>query len=112
MRKQSPSLSQVPHPYRWVLRIGLVVSMRDSTTPVMVLQYVAIPTTLPWRVPTEVLLTGIPISRILTNPAVGAERSLTVLLRDREAGVPIVNDWTDKWLDRHNSGLIDYQNED
>ena len=23
-------------------------------------------------------------------------------------GVPIVNDWTDEWLDRHNSGLVDY----
>ena len=58
------------------------------------------------------MLTGIPISRVLINPAVGAERSLTVLLRDLEAGVPIVNDWTDEWLDRHDNGLVDYQNED
>ena len=78
----------------------------------MVLQYAAIPTSSPWRVPAEAVLTGIPISGILTNPAVGAERSLTVLLRDLEAGVPIVNDWTDEWLDRHDSGLVDYQNED
>ena len=67
---------------------------------------------LPWRVPIEVVLTGIPISGILTNPAVGVERPLTVLLRVLEAGVPIVNDWTDEWLDRHDSGLVDYQNED
>ena len=58
------------------------------------------------------MLTCIPISGILTNPVVGAERSLTVLLRDLEVGVPIVNDWTDEWLDRHDSGLVDYQNED
>ena len=111
-RKQSPSLSLVPHPYRWVLRIRLVIFMRDSTTPVVVLQYVAIPTSLPWRVTAEVMLTGIPISGILTSPAVGVERSLTVWLRDLEVGVPIVNDWTDEWLDRHDNGLVDYQNED
>ena len=112
----SPPVSQVPNEneeaipvpepgsssYRWVLKIGLVVFVRDSTTPVVVLQYIAIPTSLPWRVPAEVMLTGIPISRILTNLAVGAERPLTVLLRDLEAGVPRVNDWTDEWLDRHN----------
>ena len=86
--------------------------MRDSTTPVVVFQYMTIPMSLPWRVPTKVVLTGVPISGILTSPAVGAEKSLTVLLRDLEAGVPIVDDWTDKWLDRHNSGLIDYQNKD
>ena len=78
----------------------------------MVHQYTAIPTSSPWRVPAEVVLTDTPISGVLTSPAVGAERSLTVLLRDLEAGVPIVNDWTDEWLDRHDSGLVDYQNED
>ena len=109
---QSPSLSLVPHPYRWVLRIRLVIFMRDSTTPVVVLQYVAIPTSLPWRVTAKVMLTGIPINEILTSPAVGVERSLTVWLRDLEVGVPIVNDWTDEWLDRHDNGLVDYQNED
>ena len=86
--------------------------MKDSTTLVAVLQYVAIPTSLPWRVPAEVVLTGIPINGVLTNPAVGAERLLTVLLRDLEVGVPIVNDRTDEWLNRHDNGLVDYQNED
>ena len=66
------------------------------------------PMSSPWRVPAEVVLTGIPISGILTSPVVGAERSLTMLLRDLEAGVPIVADWTDEW----DSGLVDYQNED
>ena len=112
MRKQSPSLSWFPHPYRWVLKIDLIVFVRDSTTAVVVFQYAAIPMSLPWRVPAKVVLTGISINRILTNPAVGAERSLTVLLRDLEVGVPIVNDWTDEWLDRHDNGLVDYQNED
>ena len=86
--------------------------MKDSTTLVVVLQYATIPTSLPWRVPIGVVLTGIPISGILTNSEVGAERFLTVLLMDLEARVPIVNDWTDEWLDRHNSGLVDYQNKD
>ena len=79
---------------------------------VVVHQYAAIPTSSPWRVPLEAVLTGIPVSGILTSPAVGAERSLTVWLRDLEVGVPIVTDWTDEWLDRHDSGLVDYQNED
>ena len=35
-----------------------------------------------------------------------------MLLRDLEAGVPIVTEWTDEWLDRHDNGLVDYQNED
>ena len=78
----------------------------------MVHQYAAIHTSLPWRVPAGVALTAIPIRGILINPAVGAERFLTVLLRDQEAGVPIVTEWTDEWLDRHDNGLVDYQNED
>ena len=86
--------------------------VRDSTTLVVVHQYAAIPTSVPWRVPTKVVLTGIPISGILTNPVVGAERYLIALLRDLEVGVPIVDDWTDEWLDRHDNGLVDYQNED
>ena len=44
-----------------------------------------------WRVPAEVALTDIPIRGILTSPAVGVERSLIVLLRDLEAGVPVTN---------------------
>ena len=83
-----------------------------STTLVVVHQYAAIPTSSPWRVPAEVTLTDTPIRGILTSPAVGAERSLTVLRRDLEVGVPIVTEWTDEWLDRHDSGLVDYQNKD
>ena len=61
---------------------------------------------------TPLTLTDIPIRGILTSPAVGAERSLIVLLRDLEAGVPIVTEWMDEWLDWHDNGLVDYQNED
>ena len=86
--------------------------MKGSTTLVVVHQYAVIHTSLPWRVPAGVALTAIPIRGVLTSPAVGAERSLIVLLRDLEAGVPIVAEWTDEWLDRHDSGLVDYQNED
>ena len=78
----------------------------------MVHQYAATHTSSPWRVPAEAALTDIPIRGILTSPAVGAERSLTALLRGLEAGVPIVTEWTDEWLDRHDNGLVDYQNED
>ena len=60
IRRQSPFLSRVPHPYRWVLRIGLVVSARDPTTPAMVLQYTAIPTSSPWRVPAKLCLQVFP----------------------------------------------------
>ena len=72
----------------------------------------AIPMSLPWRVPAKVMLTNNPISGNITSLVVGTERLLTVLLRDLEAGVPIVDQWTDEWLDRHDSGLIDYQNEE
>ena len=46
------------------------------------------------------MLTGNPISRSITSLMVGVERLLTALLRDLEAGVPIVDKWTDEWLDR------------
>ena len=90
----------------------LVASVKNSTTLVVGHQYVGTPTSLPWRVPAKVMLTGIPINKILTSPVVGTERSLIALLRDLEVGVPIVDEWTDEWLDRHDNGLVDYQNED
>ena len=90
----------------------LVASARDSTILVVGHQYVIIPMSLPWRVPAKVMLTGNPISGSITRPVVGAERLLTALLKDLEAGVPIVDQWTDEWLDRHDNGLVDYQNED
>ena len=86
----------------------LVASTRDSTTLVVGHQHVVTPMSLLWRVPAKVVLTDIPISGSIVRPVVGAER----LLRDLEAGVPIVDQWNDEWLDRHNNGLVDYQNED
>lgn len=52
------------------------------------------------------------VTSTTTRPVVGAESLLVGLLRDLEAGVPIVEQWNDEWLDRHDNGLVDYQNDE
>ena len=55
-----------------------------------------------------VVLTSSPVTGLITRPEVG----VLSLLRSLGAGVPVADLWSDEGLDRHDDGLVDYQDEE